>query len=111
MAKVYKHLRRQRTERRLKNQSFMEPSKRLSAWPSAAAERQRRTINPLAKHSLILHLEPVGRRAGAVGRPVSAPRCAGRKRVIRIAGIHKIGTRGAQQFFDLLDRLPNQRQR
>ena len=28
MAKAYKHLRRQRTERRLKNQSFMEPSKR-----------------------------------------------------------------------------------
>src|SRR5262245_61686447 len=38
---------------------------------------------------------------------VSAPRCVGCKRVIRIAGIHKIGTRGAQQFFDLLDRLPN----
>jgi hypothetical protein len=28
MAKAYKRLRRQRTERRLKNQSFMEPSKR-----------------------------------------------------------------------------------
>jgi len=37
----------------------------------------------------------------------SAPRCVGCKRVIRIAGIHKIRTRGAQQFFDLLDRLPN----
>src|SRR5262249_14255604 len=30
----------------------------------------------------------------------------GCKRVIRIAGIHKIGTRGAQQSFDLLDRQP-----
>jgi hypothetical protein len=28
MAKAYKHLRRRRTERRVKNQSFMEPSKR-----------------------------------------------------------------------------------
>jgi hypothetical protein len=28
MAKAYKHQRRQRTQRRLKNQSFMEPSKR-----------------------------------------------------------------------------------
>jgi hypothetical protein len=28
MAKAYKRLRRQRTERRLKNQNFMEPSKR-----------------------------------------------------------------------------------
>ena len=28
MAKAYKRLRRQRTQRRLKNQSFMEPSKR-----------------------------------------------------------------------------------
>jgi hypothetical protein len=28
MARAYKRLRRQRTERRLKNQSFMEPSKR-----------------------------------------------------------------------------------
>jgi hypothetical protein len=28
MAKAYKRLRRERTERRLKNQSFMEPSKR-----------------------------------------------------------------------------------
>jgi hypothetical protein len=28
MAKAYKRLRRQRTERRLKNQSFMEPSTR-----------------------------------------------------------------------------------
>jgi hypothetical protein len=28
MAKAYKHLRRRRTERRLKNQSFMEQSKR-----------------------------------------------------------------------------------
>ena len=45
--------------------------------------------------------------AGAVGRLVSAPRCVGCKRVIRIAGIHKIRTRGAQQFFDLLDGLPN----
>jgi hypothetical protein len=41
--------------------------------------------------------------SGAIGRPVSAPRCAGRKRVIRIAGIHKIGTGGAQHFFDLFD--------
>ena len=38
---------------------------------------------------------------------VSAPRCVGCKRVIRIAGIHKVRTRGAQQFFDLLDRFPN----
>jgi hypothetical protein len=38
---------------------------------------------------------------------VSAPRRLGCKRVIRIAGIHKIRTRGAQHFFDLLDRLPN----
>ena len=45
--------------------------------------------------------------AGAVGRLVSAPRCVGCKRVIRIAGIHKIRTRGAQQFFDLLDRSSN----
>src|SRR5262249_1233196 len=37
----------------------------------------------------------------------SAPRCVGCKWVIRIAGIHKIPTRGAQQSFDLLDRLPN----
>ncbi len=28
MAKAYKRLRRERTERRLKNQSFIEPSKR-----------------------------------------------------------------------------------
>jgi len=28
MAKAYKRLRRQRTQRRLKNQSFMEPAKR-----------------------------------------------------------------------------------
>jgi hypothetical protein len=28
MAKAYKRLRRERTQRRLKNQSFMEPSKR-----------------------------------------------------------------------------------
>src|SRR5262249_39632982 len=45
--------------------------------------------------------------APAVRRPFSAPRCLGCKRIIRIAGIHKIRTRGAQQFFDLLDRLPN----
>src|SRR5262245_53726875 len=38
---------------------------------------------------------------------VSTPRCVGCKRVIWIAGIHKIRTRGAQHFFDLLDRLPN----
>jgi hypothetical protein len=37
----------------------------------------------------------------------SALRCVGYERVIRIAGIHKIGTRGAQHFFDLLDRSPN----
>jgi ATP dependent DNA ligase domain len=37
----------------------------------------------------------------------SAPRCVGCKWVIRIAGIHKIGTRGAQQSFDLLDRSLN----
>jgi hypothetical protein len=38
---------------------------------------------------------------------VSALRCVGGERVIRIAGIHKIGTGGAQQSFDLLDRSPN----
>ena len=37
----------------------------------------------------------------------SALRCVGYERVIRIAGIHKIGTRSAQHFFDLLDRSPN----
>jgi hypothetical protein len=42
-----------------------------------------------------------------LAQTVSAPRHLGCKRVIRIAGIHKIRTRGAQQFFDLLDRLPN----
>jgi len=47
-------------------------------------------------------------RSGPSGKAtVSAPRCVGCKRVIRTAGIHKIRTRGAQHFFDLLDRLPN----
>ena len=55
----------------------------------------------------VLHVEPIGGAARAIRRTVSAPRCVGCKRVIRIAGIHKIRTRGAQQFFDLLDRLPN----
>src|SRR5262249_46135620 len=50
-----------------------------------------------------------GRKGSAerVALGVSALRCVGCKRVIRIAGIHKIRTRGAQHFFDLLDRLPN----
>src|SRR6516162_2723784 len=47
-------------------------------------------------------------RSGPSGKAtVPAPRCVGCKRVIRIAGIRKIRTRGAQHFFDLLDRLPN----
>jgi hypothetical protein len=37
----------------------------------------------------------------------SALRCVGCERVIRIAGIHKIGPGGAQQPFDLLDCSPN----
>jgi hypothetical protein len=40
------------------------------------------------------------------GARVSALRGIG-ERVIRIAGIHKIGTAGAQQSFDLLDSSPN----
>ena len=46
----------------------------------------------------------LGRAAGTLK---SAPRCVGGERVIRIAGTHKIGTRGAQQSFDLLDCFPN----
>src|SRR5258708_32854684 len=37
----------------------------------------------------------------------STLQCVGGERVIRIAGIHKIGTGVAQQSFDLLDRSPN----
>src|SRR5260370_34583087 len=37
----------------------------------------------------------------------STLQCVGCERVIRIAGIHKIGTGVAQQSFDLLDRSPN----
>jgi hypothetical protein len=55
--------------------------------------------------SRVLHLEPIGRVAGAA--TVSAPRCIGCKRVIRITGVHEIGTRVAQQLFDLLDRFTN----
>jgi hypothetical protein len=55
----------------------------------------------------ILHFEPI-RRTGAVTRIFgSALWCVGCERVIRIAGIHKIGTGGAQQSFDLLDRSSN----
>jgi hypothetical protein len=41
MAKAYKRLRRQRTQRRLKNQSFMEPSKRPLQVPSRGGGRNR----------------------------------------------------------------------
>jgi hypothetical protein len=54
MAKAYKRLRRQRTERRLENQRFMEPSKRplmgkrkksfiRSVFSKGASETKRRT--------------------------------------------------------------------
>src|ERR1700756_254536 len=33
--------------------------------------------------------------------------CVGCEGVIRIAGIHKIGTAGAQQYLDFLDRFSN----
>ncbi len=56
----------------------------------------------------VLHFKPIGRAPGLVGRVFgSALRCIGCERVIRIAGIHKIGTGGAQQSFDLLDRSPS----
>jgi hypothetical protein len=55
----------------------------------------------------VLHLEPVGRAARAVRRPFQLLGASDANGSIRIAGIHKIRTRGAQQSFDLLDRLPN----
>jgi hypothetical protein len=50
----------------------------------------------------------IERDTGAVGAGFgSGLRCVGCERIIRIAGIHKIGTGGAQQPFDLFDGSPN----
>ncbi len=57
----------------------------------------------------VLHFKPIGRAPGPVGRVCSALRCIGCERVIRIAGIHKIGTGGAQQSFDPLAPSPELR--
>jgi len=62
-------------------------------------------LTPHGGRRRVLELEPIGRVAGAAS--VSAPRCIGCKRVIRITGVHEIGTRVAQQLFDFLDRFTN----
>jgi hypothetical protein len=55
MAEAYKRLRRQRTERRLKNQSFMQPSKRPRRVRRPAPEWLRKKARASWRPSLFLH--------------------------------------------------------
>src|SRR5215468_3978877 len=85
----------------------------FDGWSAFSGPRFHRSKAPILEaywqsYALFLYsIEVVNLAEGRLVPPRSAPRCVGCKRIIRIAGIHQIGTRDAQQCFDLLDRSPN----
>ena len=84
------------------------PPRRARGRTTSRAQRERAAAGAMKSVGGGIH-EPgmAGVLPKVVGARVSALRCIERERVIRIAGIHKIGTGGAQQSFDLLDRSSN----